>query len=428
MPTTPADLLAEIYAAAGPDAPASVSDADRAAAAGVVGALGAVVARLDRDRIWTGIAALEGPVHQLAELADACRTLGQAAPVSSRRVVELAGIFADAAGASSARATREQRRSLLVATVEAIDRFASVITVSARAGSGSRDPAERVREAARAIRHKAAMSPPTRAANAVLETPVPDLVAPAPIGRNASAGAAIQAAMAAVLADIRPGVQPPTVAEVMAICLAAESLCRAVEERASVPRPGTAGDAWAGIRAALSPFHDGSRRPRQIAPPHIEAARSIYQMTTRHRFGHPCATGIIDAVQHLPQLAAQLRAAVQDWPKRSHIIAHAYRLPPREDRVTAMLAKTQPAGIVRADEQDFVPVVIAVSNAHALSLELAVHVSLHSPPSTRRLLAAHERWLDRPHAGVELVRASRQAARTRQPSRPQPQPPAGRSL
>ena len=407
MPTTPADLLAELHAAIAPPSPEG-PDSARIGAAVAASALGGYLARLyrysppsdDADVITQWI-----PDRQIAELAIACRALGQVASGGPHRLIDLAGGFADAAAITSAHATRDQRWAFAVATVEEIDHLATLVAAANPIGTGARARADRVRAAALPIHQRAARQPTTRAANALLDAPIPDAGNPwPPRTQNTTVGVAIDAAMATLLAGTRPSAQPLTIAEVLAIAMAAHSLCRAVDDPFSHTRPGTAADAWSGVRASLAPFNDGSRRRHHTAPRHIAAARSIYDLTDGRRFTQP-DTGTIDAIQRLPQLAEHLQITVQDWPWTSAILAHAYRLPPREERVDAILAGARPSGIIRADPTDLTPVRAVLESARTLSVELAVRLSRQGSTTAHHILAAHQQWRSRPDSGDELAHA-----------------------
>jgi hypothetical protein len=234
------------------------------------------------------------PDRQIVELAIACRALGHVAPGGPHRLIDLAGGFADAAAITSAHATRDQRWAFAVATVEEIDHLATVVAVANPIGTGARVRADRVRAAALPIHQRAARQPPTRAANALLDAPIPDAGNPwPPRTQNTTVGVAIDAAMATLLAGTRPSAQPLTIAEVLAIAMAADSLCRAVDDPFSHTRPGTAADAWSGVRASLAPFNDGSRRRQHTTGGgrgwrrHLHLHWSANQFDARHDLSLP---------------------------------------------------------------------------------------------------------------------------------------------
>jgi hypothetical protein len=420
MPTTPAELLAELHAATA-SADQEGPDSARIGAAGAAAALGGYLARLYRYSPPSDDADLiTQRIHDqdIAELAIACRALGQVASGGPHRLLDLAGGFADAAAITSAHATRDQRWAFAVATVEEIDHLATLVAAASPIGTGARVRADRVRAAALPIHQRAARQPPTRTANALLDAPIPDAGNPwPPRTQNTTAGVALHSAMATLLAGIRPSAQPLTIAEVLAIAIAADSLCRAVDDPSSHTRPGTAAEAWSGVRTALAPFNDGSRRRHHTAPRHIAAARSIYDLTNEHRFSQP-DTGTIDAIQRLPQLAEHLQITVQDWPWTSAILAHAYRLPPREERVDAILAGTRPSGIIRADPTDLTPVRTVLEAARTLSVDLAVRLSRQGSTTAHHILAAHQQWVSQPDSGHELAHARAVATRHAPPAQP----------
>ena len=430
MPTTPAELLAELHAATASAGPEGPDSARRAGAAGAVAALGGHLARLYRYSPWNNeadVITLRIHDQDIGQLAIACRALGQVASGGPHRLLDLAGGFADAAAITSAHATRDQRWAFAVVTVEEIDHLATLVAAGSPTATGARVRADAVRAAALPIQQRAARQPPTRAANALLDAPIPDAGEPwPPRTQNITVGVAIDAAMATLLAGTRPSAEPLTIAEVLAIAMAAHSLCRAVDDPSSHTRPGTAADAWSGVRTSLAPFNDGSRRRHHTAPRHIAAARSVYDLTNGQRFSEP-DTGTIDAIQRLPQLAEHLQITVQHWPWTSAILAHAYRLPAREERVEAILAGTRPSGIIRADPTDLTPVRAVLESARTLSVDLAVRLSRQGSTTAHHILAAHQQWLSQPDSGHELAHARAVAIRHAPPPQLTSQPHRSRA-
>jgi hypothetical protein len=122
-----------------------------------------------------------------------------------------------------------------------------------------------------------------------------------------------------------------------------------------------------------------------------------------------------------------LQITVHHWPWTSAILAHAYRLPAREERVDAILAGTRPSGIIRADATDLTPVRAVLESARTLSVELAVRLSRQGSTTAQRILAAHQQWLSQPDSGHELANAHAQATRHMPPPQPTAQPRRGRA-
>ena len=93
------------------------------------------------------------------------------------------------------------------------------------------------------------------------------------------------------------------------------------------------------------------------------------------------------------------------WTWTRAILAHAYRLPAREERVEAILAGARPSGIIRADPTDLTPVRAVLESARTLSVELAVRLSRQGSTTAHHILAAHQQWRSRPDSGSELAHA-----------------------
>src|SRR4051794_17200518 len=151
MPTTPAELLAELHAAVAPGEQEGPDSARWAGAAGAVAALGGYLSQLyrhSRPKDEADVIIQRIARHQIAKLAIACRALGQIASGGPHRLLDLAGGFSDAAAITSAHATRDQRWAFAVATVEEIDHLATLVAAASPIGTGARERAERVRAAA----------------------------------------------------------------------------------------------------------------------------------------------------------------------------------------------------------------------------------------------------------------------------------------
>jgi hypothetical protein len=229
--------------------------------------------------------------------------------------------------------------------------------------------------------------------------------------------------------------EPPSVAEVLAYTIAAQTLSSAAERLGPADAPlaesRRASDAWRAVRAALRPYDDGSRRPHDHAPPGVTAAGRLHAALSAAGSDPTGWTASLRAsvaagAQHLPTFASQLLyRTVRHWADTRALIAYARDLPPSEERVAAYLRGYRPAGLVRADAADLRPVVGALHNARLLSLAVADRVA---DPGARamagfpqRAWAANRTLLDDPQTPVALgvaiqeARQQLQAARVQRP-------------
>jgi hypothetical protein len=191
-------------------------------------------------------------------------------------------------------------------------------------------------------------------------------------------------AMVALAHHTRPGTNL-SVAEVLAVCIAAETACRHTPVTGDGPPAiaEAAADAWRQVRVALRPINDGSRQRHDTRPVVVAAAIRLHDSVIT---GRPDASssddlaplpGLHKATQLLPAIAEQLRHQVQQWPATGQLRAYAADLPSREDRVAQQLAGHRPEGLIHVDTDDLTPVLHALHAAEATTAAL----SISAPPA-----------------------------------------------
>ncbi|MHA3700732.1 hypothetical protein ACXR2U_00990 [Jatrophihabitans sp. YIM 134969] len=360
-----------------------------------LGRLGSAVTRLAVD----GIDTVDVPDPERAwwvnALANACSIAGQPpiAPsnVAPGRLAELA----DAAGMTATlyrdELTSGERWASVVAltdTVLALTRLAE----GPHPTAGAARAIAMVDAAGAVVSRFAALDPPNAEHAAVLDRPVPD-----PFPNVGSHSARIDEAVAGLVHSTRPGTGPHSVAAILAVTIAAETLCRATAR----PGDGDAADvqkaavAWSNVRSAFAPFNDGSREPQTVRPVAASYALSVNRVLHHARVQEQVdgvGSGILvvapEVARRLPVIARHLGAAVVEATNGGRLLAHACDLPLRESRVEQFLAGRRPRGLVVADLND----VRAVTDA----LDAAVRHSSGLGDGRHRV--------DTPYAGPDLGR------------------------
>lgn len=402
------------------------SAAARADAGTALGHLGRALAHLRRD----GVSPLDGDRRgqQVAALAAACTELGVRAPATESALTRLAAAAADALAVLYDHTTVTSRWAAATAVAETVTPLAEVIAHRLPVGPATQWLAEVERQAV-LVQQTAALQPPTRADAAILDRPVPG---PA-VESSGDPARVVADAIGVLLQATARASDPPSVAEVLAYTIAAQTLSSAGERLGSADAPPagqtTAADAWRAVRAALRPYDDGSRRPHDHAPSGVTAAGRLHAVLSAA--GSDPATwtaslraSVTSAAQHLPTLATQLLyRTVRSWADTGALIAYARDVPPREERVAAYLRGYQPGGLVRADAADLRPVAGALHNARLLSLAVADQAADPGARATagfpRRAWAANRELLDAPETLVALSVAIQQAHQQLQAARSQ---------
>jgi hypothetical protein len=404
------------------------SPAVRADAAAALGHIGRALTQLRRD----GVSPIAGDQREqrVDALATACIELAARAPITEGVLSQLAAAAADTLGVLHPDTTVASRWAAATAVAETVTPLVAAIGDHLPPGPGAEWLAQ-VGHQAVLVQQAAALQPPTRADAVVLDRPVPG----PPAQSSIDAALVIPDAVGVLLRATARASDPPSVAEVLAYTLAAQTLSSTAERlgpagASAAERPGAA-DAWRAVRVALRPYDDGSRHPHEHTPPGVTAAGRLHAVLSTVEPAPETWTASLRAsvaagAQHLPTLASQLLyRTVRSWADTGALIAYARDLPPRDERVAAYLRGYQSGGLVRVQADDLQPVAGALHNARLLSLAVA---DLAAAPGVRatagfpqRTWAANRTVLDNPQTPVALSEAMHesyqqlQAARTRPP-------------
>src|SRR4051794_33840580 len=404
------DALAD-HARAGDDGPAV-----RADAATALGHVGRALAQLRRD----GVSPIAGDQREqrVAALATACTELATRAPATEGTLSRLAAAAADTLAVLHPDTTVASRWAAATAVAETVTPLVEVIGEHLPPGPATEWLAE-VGQQAVLVQQAAALQPPSRADAVVLDRPVPGPAADS----STDPALVVPDAVGVLLRATARASDPPSVAEVLAFTLAAQTLSATAERLApadasAAQRP-RAADAWRAVRVALRPYDDGSRHPHEHTPPGVSAAGRLHAVLSAA--GSDSATwtaslraSVAAGAQHLPTLASHLLyRTVRSWADTGALIAYARDLRPREERVAAYLRGYQPGGLVRAHADDLRPVVGALHNARLLSLAVADRAANPDVRATagfpQRTWAANRTVLDNPQTPVALSEAMHEA-------------------
>jgi hypothetical protein len=277
------------------------------------------------------------------------------------------------------------------------------------------------------VQQAAAMQPPTRADAVVLDRPVPGPAAATSI----DPALVVPDAVGVLLRATARANDPPSVAEVLAYTLAAQTLSSTAERLGPADAPDAerprAADAWRAVRAALRPYDDGSRRHHEHTPPGVTAAGRLHAVLSAVEPDPATWTASLRAsvaagAQHLPTLASQLLyRTVRSWADTGALIAYARDLPPRDERVAAYLRGYQSGGLVRVHADDLRPVAGALHNARLLSLAVADRAADPAVRATagfpQRAWAANRTLLNHPQTPMALSVAMQDAYQQLQATR-----------
>jgi hypothetical protein len=403
----------------------------RADAASALGHVGRALARLRRD----GVSPIAGDQREqrVAALATACIELAARAPATEGPLSRLAAaadtlavLHLDTVGSRWAAAT---------AVAETVTPLVGVIGEHLPPGPAAEWLAE-VGHQAVLVQQAAALQPPSRADAVVLDRPVPGPAAESSIDPVI----VVPDAVGILLRATARASEPPSVAEVLAYTLAAQTLSSTAERLgpagASAAERPRAAEAWRAVRVALRPYDDGSRHPHGHAPTGVTAAGRLHAVLSAVEPDPATWTASLRAsvaagAQHLPALASQLLyRTVRSWADTGALIAYARDLPPRGERVAAYLRGYQPGGLVRVHADDLRPVAGALHNARLLSLAVADRAADPGVRATigfpQRTWAANRMVLDHPQTPVALSEAMQAAYQQLQSARVQ-RPAPGRA-
>lgn len=427
MVTSLGDLLDTLVDTARNELAESDNPAVRADAGTALGHVSRALAQLRAD----GVSRVVGDKreHQVLELSRTCREIAASAPVAEARLTMLAAAAADTVAVLRADTTTESRWAAATAFVDAVGPLCDLIEPGAAVGPMA-DRLAAARGHILGAEQTAALQPPSRADAAVLDRPIPSTIADSRVG----AATSIRESVARLAFATRTNTGTLSVAEVLAVTFAAQSL----SEAAQSPRPESdkgryarvdvsAADAWRAVRTALAPFTDGSRYVHSDMPPVVLAARNLHGALERidptlGRAGL-IHESIVEATQHLPAIADDLHRRAVRWAETGGLLAYACDLPPREHNLAQGLAGHRSEGVIRTDAVDLQHVTDAICSARMLGTDLAGHAG--RPDATtfpRRAWAAHQALLERPNTPAAISEAKQEAYRQLHAVRHQPPP------
>lgn len=370
MPTSLHDLLDALnieLSATGP------SPERRADAAQALGPLGHTLHRLADDGISDDVGGYRE--RFVRELASACPAETTRTDLADARLSMLSGAIADTVQILRPEFRIASRWAAALELAATARRLAD--TAADRRDADPLAPYAHLRRACVLVERTGVIEPPTAEHARLLDRGIPTPLSQPP-GTPAER---ITDATAGLIHHTRAGTNL-SIAEVLAVCIAAETLCAT----ASILHQPTelesetlksAAHAWRQVGIELQPFNDGSRHRHEDRPTLIAWATRLHdtlrQPTPTNLATAPgdCATqdarGVGDAVAacipQLPTLGQHLCELIQQWPATGQVLAYAHQLPYREERLDQQLAGYRAAGLVRADVTDLAPVLQAVRNA-----------------------------------------------------------------
>jgi hypothetical protein len=405
----------------------------RADAATALGHVGRALAHLRRD----GVSPIAGDQREqrVAALAAACTELAARAPATEGHLSRIAAAAADTLAVLYPSTTVSSRWAAATALTEAIPPLADIVAPGLPAGPAAKWLTETQHQVVLVLQI-AALNPPSRSDAVLLDHPVPGPAAESVV----DAALVVSDTVGVLLGATARASDPPSVAEVLAYTIAAQTLSSAAEHLgpAGAPDVGqpTAPDAWRAVRVALRPYDDGSRRHHEHASPGVAAAGRLHAVLGAAgpdpaSWTASLRTSVAAGVQHLPTLAGQLLyRTVRHWADSGALIGYARDMPPREERVAAFLRGYQPGGLVRANAADLRPVVGALHNARLLSLAVADQAADPGVRATagfpQRAWASNRALLDNPQTPLALSAARQQAHEQLQATRVRPGPSRAR--
>lgn len=378
MATTPQDLLDALGAQARRRHPAApIEDLTTG-----LGHLGRGLERLAADGITTQPGT--PPEDAIRAVARWCTAVADLWQRAGGPLTDLAGVLADLAGRDSPKLTRAQRFALAVELSSAADDCARALAEHLPPRAAAREIGE-LRRAAATVERSALREPPTGAAAAVLQHPVPPpgvpLIRP---------GAALAVdALAIVLHELEtaPGHGGPTLREVRAVLAAAQMtaahLATVIPNSPSPSAAPSAVSAWATAAELAQPFIDGHVLARP-APSRIVRACAVVPVALTadglRSAAEPAETAASAARDRsvelrrlgnlLPLLGEQIGLTVAHWARTERLLARAKDLTPAEDMPLDRVRQVVAGWRVPAEARDLQGLQRAVDQAADASLEL----------------------------------------------------------
>jgi hypothetical protein len=370
MSTSLHDLLDALTTHLSSTGPSPERQADAAQA---LGPLGRTLHRLADDGVSDEVGGYrERFVRELAATCppDTTRTF-----LADQRLSMLSGAIADTVQILRPEQRIASRWATALELAATARRLADTAAENVEVDSPS--PYAQLRRACVLVERTGAIEPPTAEQARLLDRAIPTPLSQPP----GTVAERITEAITGLIHHTRPGMNL-SIAEVLAVCLAAETLCAAaasLHDRDQLESDGlkSAAHAWGQVGIELRPFNDGSRRHHEDRPTVVAWAIRLHdallQTTSTRAATAPedpaieAARDVDDAVfaciQQLPTLGQHLCGLIQHWPARDQVLAYAQQLPRREDRLDQQLAGRRAAGLVRADAADLAPVLRSVRNA-----------------------------------------------------------------
>ncbi|HEX8093493.1 hypothetical protein [Jatrophihabitans sp.] len=306
----------------------------------------------------------------VAELATACAAAAGDS-VSDARLSLLCGAAADLVGILRPEWNHAARWAAALAVTETVRHVAAVLSAGETPETGPQ--LAYLRRTTVLVEQTGAIEPPTARHAWLLDRPLPS-----PVAAHEATPDTVGEAMVALAHHTRVGTNL-SVAEVLAVCIAAETACRhtPVSEDSAPALTDAAADAWRQVRVTLRPINDGSRQRHDTRPAVVAAAIRLHDSVVTGR-PDPSSdnlgqlSGLHSAIQLLPAIAEQLRQQVHQWPATGQLRAYAADLPSREERVTQQLAGHRPEGLIHVDPGDLTPVLHALHTAESTTAALSI--------------------------------------------------------
>lgn len=409
------------------------SPAVRADAATALGHVGRALTQLRTD----GVSPIAGDQREqrVHALATACTELAARAPATEGTLSRFAAAAADTLAVLYPDTTVASRWAAATAVAETVIPLAEVLADHLPAGTALQWLTEAGHQAV-LVQQAAALQPPARADAVLLDRPVPDPAA----GTLIDPALVVPDAVGVLLRVTARANDPPSVAEVLAYTLAAQTLSSTAERLGPADAPDAdrpkAADAWRAVRIALRPYDDGSRHPHGHTPAGVTAAGRLHAVLAAvdpdpATWPPSVRASVTAGAQHLPTLASQLLyRTLRSWGDTGTLIAYARDVPPREERIAAYLRGYQPGGLVRVHADDLQPVAGALHNARLLSLAVADRAAEPDVRATagfpQRTWVANRAVLEHPQTPLSLSEAMQEAYRHVQAARAQ-RPGPGRA-
>jgi len=352
---------------------------NEAGAARALGPLGRTLQRLANDGLSDEIGGYRERFVQ--ELGTACVVASNPSDAGEDRLPLLSGVLADTTEILRFELGGASRWAAAVEMATIARRLGEVAS-NADAPKLPSSALEHVRRAGILVERTGAIEPPSASDARPLDRAIPSPLSQPP----QQPADRITEAMAGLVHYTRPGAQL-AVAEVLAVGLAAETLCVSAATLHSPNHPQfeamtSAGQAWRRVGVALQPFNDGSRHRHDDLSTAVGWAIQLHETlrqtnVTGVQIAHDggplngkgdIRDGVAACVAQLPELGANLCELIQGWPRGGRVLAYAQQLPPREDRIREHLDGRKATGLIHVDTADLRPAVEAVRSAVAESV------------------------------------------------------------